>query len=678
MSKRRDGNYNDTEPQVATSAPSHRARKPPQRPGGLSECSTHYLGIDDYQSLIRQSISYVACFDFLQPVPLFLSTNEFVSTLYSVPSVCLEASNALALSLNERTSFDLIGGSLAEILPAARNWAPTFAQWHQGSQGYDALEAELSHQDGSQWTAQVALYPRTIDRHLHRIWIVARDITRQVQALHALSSIESHYQAMLNAPNTLSFRISPEGACSHMSPASIALLGLFQSGGPKLPDIVAAEDVDTLLSIFRHTRPNLFPLSPVTVKFKMRDGSFLPFVVRQHPTWSSHYVMESCDIIASRLALPDSRSHSSSIGQAPEHYRRIAHDLNNFMLVTQAHLHRIREGYSDPEALRLTSEALESCISLTARFFEPGRAVVTQHPSVNAHTELQRIVALLQPMIPSAIQITIKPENPELFVRAGKAIFYQIFSNLIINASEALGTSGSITLSIRPTTALLTQGKGIEDAVCIEVSDNGPGIADSVHSNLFNSHTSTKADGGHHGLGLASVKNSVESLGGSIRVESSPDGALFGVILPLSAAADQDTMETSGAHTVPATGREKLRILVADDEPLIREAIKSILSSMGHSVSVVPDGGAALKCISAEASNVDVILLDDHMPSGRASPIAQQLISTRPNLRVIVTSGDPEVASSLDRCGSQITFLPKPFTPTEFEAALLRAQAPRS
>lgn len=384
--------------------------------------------------------------------------------------------------------------------------------------------------------------------------------------------------------------------------------------------------------------------------------------------------MESCDIIASRLALPETRSHQSANSQAPEYYRRIAHDLNNFLMVAQAHLHRLSAKNSDLEAIRLTSESLENCIALTEQFFETGQNSVPENASVNAHTQLQRIVAMLQPTFSPAIHVTMTSENSELCVRASKAIFSQIFSNLIINASEALGTTGLIDLSIRTTPPGLTPSEVGHEAVCIEVRDNGPGLSESIRGQLFSPYTSTKTDPRSHGLGLASVKYSVESLGGSIRVESSRAGTLFLVTLPRATGAGQDSSVSACTPRVPAVGRERLRILIADDEPLIQDAIKSILSSMGHTVSVVPDCGAALKRLAEDPSNVDVILLDDHMPTGRASPIAQQLIDTCPNLRVIVTSGDPEVAGALKQCGSQITFLPKPFTPTEFEAALLRAQ----
>jgi len=595
--------------------------------------------------------------------------------------VCLEASDALAISLSERTASNIIGASLSEILPAARNWGLVFARWHQSPQGHDAFEVDLTHQDGAWWTAQVAIYPRIIDQQLHRIWVVARDITRQAQALHALSSIESHYQAMLNAPNTLSFRISPDGTFSHMSPASISLLGLLRSRtpnhAPRLSDIVASKDEEALLSVFRSTRPNPFPLPPLTMNFRMSDGSFLPFIVRQHPTWSNHYVMESCDVIASQLAPPETHPQHSSIQEAQGHYRKIAHDLNNFLMATRTHLNRLGELSTDPEALRLTSDALETCVALTDQFFNVSRQQRPPDTCLLAYEQLQRIVEILRPAIPDTIDITVEPDESGICVHATKAAFAQIFSNLILNASEALGRAGSIILSTRPVSAFLTQDNKTQQAACIEVRDNGPGIAEAVRARLFKPHTSTKSDLQHHGLGLASVKSLVEGLGGSVRVESSSAGTLFSVILQCETTAEQQGSSHTAENTPTSLEHEQLRILVADDEPLIRDTIQNILTSMGHSVSVVSDGRTALKRITSEPANVDVILLDDHMPTGRASTFAQQIIDACPSIRIIVTSGNPEAAEAFKQCGSQVTFLAKPFTPSDFTAALRRASPPR-
>jgi len=209
------------------------------------------------------------------------------------------------------------------------------------------------------------------------------------------------------------------------------------------------------------------------------------------------------------------------------------------------------------------------------------------------------------------------------------------------------------------------------------VRDNGPGIAEAVRARLFKPHTSTKSDLQHHGLGLASVKSLVEGLGGSVRVESSSAGTLFSVILQCETTAEQQGSSHTAENTPTSLEHEQLRILVADDEPLIRDTIQNILTSMGHSVSVVSDGRTALKRITSEPANVDVILLDDHMPTGRASTFAQQIIDACPSIRIIVTSGNPEAAEAFKQCGSQVTFLAKPFTPSDFTAALRRASPPR-
>ena len=651
-------------------------RREPPRPSQHLTRSTHYLGIDDYQTLVRKSVASVGCFDLAQPIPICTNTNEFVTAVYSHQSVCIEASDMLVQRLNERTREDLIGGSISEILPASRNWGIVFAQWHQNSLRRDLLEIDLYNQDGTIWTAQVALYPKILDGFLQRFWFVARDITPQTEALHALSSIESHYQAMLNTPDTLSLRIAANGVCNYISPASIAVLGLLQNGSLSrsipLQEIVSSDDAKTLLALFHQTKHSPVPPPPLVIHFKMRDGACAPFLARPYPTWSSQGAMESCDIVASRQ-LPSEISRRPGLPSvANEYHRTVAHDLNNYLMAIRTHLSLLSGStttHDSPnfDSLRVVNDTLKKCITLTQHFFDMAQDSGRSKHSLDPNQELRNVISLVRPMVPEGIRIVLVESLEPCWINADELSFSQIFSNLSLNASEALKTSGVIKLQASrvPST---TQHQ--PDLVRVDVTDDGPGIPPAILPLIFNPQISTKSDTHHHGLGLASVKALVEHLGGGIRVDSSSHGSTFLVTFPVAESPDRCASLPSHPSPHMPSHTRGLRILLADDEPIIRDAIGNILSTMGHSVHAVCDGASVLQYLATNAADIDAVILDNYMPTARTSDIARRILELHPELPVIITSGDPKMSLELRALRAPITFLAKPFTPDEIAAVL--------
>jgi nitrogen-specific signal transduction histidine kinase len=685
MRKRTGEELHGSATSVSAGTLSRPPRREPLRSSQHLSRSTHYLGIDDYQALVRKSVASVGCFDLVQPIPICTNTNEFVTAIYSHQSVCIEASDMLAQRVTERAREDLIGTSISEVLPASRNWGIVFAQWHQNSLCRNLLEIDLYNQDGTTWTAQVALYPKILDGLLQRFWFVARDITPQTEALHALSSIESHYQAMLNTPDTLSLRIAADGICNYISPASIAVLGLLQNGSLvrsiPLEELVAPNDAQTLLGLFGHTKNSPVPPPPIVIHFKMRDGAVAPFVVRPYPTWSSQGTMESCDIVATRQLSSEMRRTRTGLSSVSnEYHRTIAHDLNNYLMAIRTHLNLLTEATeapasSNPDSLRVADETLRKCIALTQRFFDTSQDAGRPKHTLDPHQALQDVISLVRPMVPEGIRIVLVESQESYRINADELSFSQIFSNLILNASEALKTSGVIKLQASQAPSTTHDGPTL---VRFDVTDDGPGIPPTILPLIFEPHISTKSDNNHHGLGLASVKAIVEQLGGAIRVDSSSYGTTFFVTLPASEGIGfTHSVQAYQPHPHLAPARA-LRILLADDEPIIRDAIGNILSTMGHSVHAVSDGASALQYLSTKAAEIDVVILDNYMPTARTSDIARRILEIHPEVPVIITSGDPKMSHELRALRAPITFLPKPFTPSDIAEVLTRVAPPRN
>jgi CheY-like chemotaxis protein len=303
---------------------------------------------------------------------------------------------------------------------------------------------------------------------------------------------------------------------------------------------------------------------------------------------------------------------------------------------------------------------LELCASLSKRIptFEEGKQ--DKVVPISLTEALEQTLALMRPLLGSEITLTAgQATNTPLFVIATESDIAQILSNLILNAQTALKSKGTIKVEIDSIRDPVTEMR----LASLVVADNGPGIDPLILQRLFRQSVSSKLDSTGHGLGLLSVKTIVDRLGGSVEVTSNSNGTSFRVYLPLVKGHE-------ATQQLAKTGDEAaLSIVIADDEPLIRDMFTNILSGMGHSITTAADGRSLLKTLES-APNVDVVILDDQMPSSRATDLATQLHFQRPGLAIIVASGDPSLRQRMQTLPTNVSFLDKPFTRSEIEAAL--------
>jgi two-component system cell cycle sensor histidine kinase/response regulator CckA len=194
--------------------------------------------------------------------------------------------------------------------------------------------------------------------------------------------------------------------------------------------------------------------------------------------------------------------------------------------------------------------------------------------------------------------------------------------------------------------------------VCVEVRDTGVGMTPATLLRVFEPFFSTKDKG--HGLGLASCLGIVSSHGGALLVESEPGrGSHFSVLLP---AAERAVSEPP----VPRLrARERpCRVLVVDDEAVVRSLLRRSLERRGYTVTEAQDGHSALRAI-AEAQP-DLMLLDMTMPDLDGAEVLRRVRAEGLEFPVVIASGHLDTAAErrLAR-GSFQGFLRKPFSVTE-------------
>lgn len=178
------------------------------------------------------------------------------------------------------------------------------------------------------------------------------------------------------------------------------------------------------------------------------------------------------------------------------------------------------------------------------------------------------------------------------------------------------------------------------------VTDNGVGFDPAYQSRLFGAferlHDAAEFEG--NGIGLALVRTVVQRHQGQVRAQALPDGgALFGVSLPhgpegarpAATPAPPPPPSNETAHYA-----RKLRVLLVDDEALVRVTVQMMLQREGHAVTTAPDGATALQLLAAGASGaIDLVLCDWSMPGIGGGEVVRAAKRTQPGIRAIVMTG---------------------------------------
>ncbi len=347
----------------------------------------------------------------------------------------------------------------------------------------------------------------------------------------------------------------------------------------------------------------------------------------------------------------------------------VAHDFNNILtaILTSAQflLDDLPEGDPRRADAEVVLESGERAAALTRQLLAFSRKEIVAPRALDLNALITNLSKMLMRLLREDIRLTVTPSPGEAPLFADPGQLEQVVMNLVVNAREAISGTGWITLSTR------FEGQGClaganHGCVLIEVRDSGAGMSEATRARIFEPFFTTKERG--TGLGLATVRGIVDSLGGSIEVESEIDrGTLFRVRLPLSAPV---TVTAESAHGSLAAPRPTTILLVEDDSAL-RALFSRVLEQHGYAVTAasgVADAGLKARALG---QRLDLLVTDLVLPDGNGYALARELAASRLGLRTLLVSGytgDPEVIKEISESG--VAFLPKPFTPRGILRAL--------
>jgi two-component system NtrC family sensor kinase len=352
----------------------------------------------------------------------------------------------------------------------------------------------------------------------------------------------------------------------------------------------------------------------------------------------------------------------------------VAHDFNNILTVIHGHSSMLlmRLGQEGPHAKSLTEirRSAERAANVVRQLLMFSRKQILQFRNVDLGDVIRSVSGMLRQLVGEHVTLETDCAKGLPPVFADRGMIEQVTVNLTLNARDAMPRGGCIKLACTEVSFEPENVKPDSDArvgrfIRFTVSDTGCGITPEGLTHLFEPFYTTKEAGKGTGLGLATVFGIVKQHQGWIEVQSEVNaGATFSLYFPISAHSGQKSFESQ--ETVPqATGTET--ILLAEDEPALREMVEEVLRLQGYRVLTAASGPAALEVWHREERRVDLLLTDMVMPGGMmGTDIAAELRRANPELKVIFTTGySPGVVATSQALEEGVNFLPKPYSPNK-------------
>jgi two-component system, cell cycle sensor histidine kinase and response regulator CckA len=348
----------------------------------------------------------------------------------------------------------------------------------------------------------------------------------------------------------------------------------------------------------------------------------------------------------------------------------VAHDFNNILAVIQlqAGMVKTEENLSARQGGFLSDieQAVERAANLTRQLLLFGRKQTLQLRDLDLNETATGIAKMLQRILGEDIQMQFKFSPQPLLIHADPGMIDQILMNLTVNARDAMPKGGQLiieTSAVEYDEVSATQNPQARPGLyaCVSVTDTGCGIPPENLSRIFEPFFTTKEVGKGTGLGLATVFGIVQQHQGWINVYSEAGlGTTFRIYLP-SLARPSDPKAILWPRAAVRGGNET--ILLAEDDPSLRNTVQTALSHLGYQVLEASTGEEALKVWKQHGAEIRLLLTDLVMPGGMTGKeLARHILAQAPKLKVIYASGySAEITGKDFHLEEGVNFLTKPF-----------------
>ena len=525
--------------------------------------------------------------------------------------------------------------------------------------------------------------------------VIATDVTERRRLERALRESEGRFRAVFEAsPVSCSLMTVPGGVYANVNEAFTRLTGYTKED-------VVGRTLREDLWVDPGDRPSLAArllseggVSDLELRFRTKQGAlFLGLVSsRVIEIDGAKFVLTVTRDITERRREAEERLHlleqlrqSQKIEAVGRLAGGVAHDFNNMLMVisnfTEFLLAETPAGAPARDDLEQIREAAKRATGVTRQLLAFSRKQMLQPRFLDPNGLISELEKMLRALIGEHIELTcvLAPQAPT--IRADHHQLTQVVLNLAINARDAMSAGGKLRLETANLVLTEEQCRGEEGLkpgpfLLLTVADTGCGMDQETQLRAFEPFFTTKGQGGN-GLGLSTVYGIVKQSGGHVAIESVPGaGTTIRIYLP----AHPGQLPDHSSPTMPTAGGQGRRVLVVEDEALVREAVREALERSGYQAEIAKDGAEAEQLVRAGTRPIDLLLADMVMPGLDGLAVARRLQALQPGLRVIFMSGYTEHGIVKDGViDAAVHFLEKPFTREQLAAKLAEvlAEPPR-
>ncbi|MEA2829693.1 MAG: hypothetical protein QOF22_441 [Bradyrhizobium sp.] len=368
---------------------------------------------------------------------------------------------------------------------------------------------------------------------------------------------------------------------------------------------------------------------------------------------------------AKRMDAEEALKHGQRLEALGQLTGGVAHDFNNLLTVIRASVDLLRRP-DLPEERRLRyveaiSDTAHRAAKLTAQLLAFARRQTLKPEAFDVGQCVQTLRGMIGTLTGSPIEIiTHLPDRP-CFINADAGQFETALINIAVNARDAMGGEGRLTITVRAVAELpgpAAHPGSPHGYVAVSVEDTGVGIPQDQIGRIFEPFYTTKEVGQGTGLGLSQVFGFAKQSGGEVIVASEiGKGSTFTLYLPRISASER--VRPMPADDAPAIGGHGMSVLVVEDNIKVGTFAADALTELGYVTTLVSSAMDALAELNKDAGRFDVVFSDVVMPGMSGIDLAKE-IRRHFDLPVVLTSGYSQMLSEHGSDGFEL--LQKPYS----------------
>jgi two-component system NtrC family sensor kinase len=369
---------------------------------------------------------------------------------------------------------------------------------------------------------------------------------------------------------------------------------------------------------------------------------------------------------ARRIDAEEALKHGQRLEALGQLTGGVAHDFNNLLTVIRASVDMLRRPTLTEERrlryIEAISDTVDRAAKLTAQLLAFARRQTLKPELFDVSECVQTLSEIIRTLTGARVEIVTRVPGGPCLINADASQFETALINMAVNARDAMGGEGLLTIAVRSVAELpgpAPQPKSPHGYVAVSVEDTGAGIPQAALGRIFEPFFTTKEVGQGTGLGLSQVFGFAKQSGGEVTVTSElGSGSAFTLYLPR--VSDDDRVLAVPKQEVSAVDGRGLSVLVVEDNPEVGRFAADALAELGYTVKLVGNAAHALEELAIDASRFDVVFTDVVMPGMTGIELDKEIRSRHFDLPVVLTSGYSHVLAQNGSYGFEL--LQKPYS----------------